>query len=853
MSFWRKLLPLAVAVVAPMSPAAAAQPTPLKADAFLARYCVACHGGAMQKAGRRFDDLPLRAGADLRIAERWEQILHQIQLGQMPPAKMPQPSAQERQALTAWIENLLTDARQAAIPGNGRVVHRRLNRLEYLNTIRDLFGFREGDFDPTTAFPADEEVDGLRNIGSALRVSRHHVEQYMSAADQVLAYAYDVAGVNGIPKPGSWADTPETLRSGLMAYGTGVVKAEKANGPAYIHLSHGIRNLEQNYDAKLFLDALPQGVPHSGWYDIEIEATAANRHHPYGKELMMPLTMRYYPDLKSFYDESQPMRLGVGRQKATRQSEWKRVAPNLVHAVDLPDERYETVRARVWLDQGAAPYLAFVNGPPKGTKPQFVSTKLDRFDPTVPKIDRKVWENLTLRAERDEHYYHLYKGPEIRIRRWQVTGPMAGTTKHAAQSLLFSSVAPDENKVSDAKLSAALAQLASTLFRRRTSAQDVAPYVVAVRQRLDGKTRYAEAARPVLKALLCAPEFLFHTERATAAGTLSGEEFVNRLSYFLTGGPPDSTLRGLAVRGPLGGAALRAQTDRLLDSPNADRFFSMFAAQWLGLNQLGTMPPGQEEFPGYYIDRLEPAMREETWRFVAELMRSRRPVNDLVNADFAYVNEALNRRVYGWTGAKGDDVERVTLPGHVPRLGLLRQASVLTVTANGVETSPVKRGVWLLDKIFGTPPSPPPPDVPPLEPDIRGAATVRQLLAKHRANATCAECHQKIDPLGFALEGYDPMGRPRENYPSGAKIDTTGEYRGHGVASAVEVRDYLLAHPELLANNLATRLTTYALGRSLSLDDRAAVRQLVAVWRSKGYALRELVHLITSGEPFRRP
>jgi len=853
MSFWRKPFALAATMFALMPEAVAAQSPPVKPDAFLARYCVACHGGATQQAGRRFDELPLRVGADQRIAERWEEILHQLQLGQMPPAKMPQPSAEQRQAFTAWIEDLLREARHAAIPGNGRVVHRRLNRLEYLYTIRDLFGFREGDFDPTTAFPADEEVDGFRNIGSALRVSRHHVEQYMNAADQVLAYAYDVAGVNGTPKPGRWEETPATLRSGLMAYGTGVITAEKANGPAYIHLSHGIRNLEQNYDAKLFLDALPDGAPHSGWYDVEIEATAANRHHPYGKELMMPLTMRYYPDLKSFYDESQPMRLAIGRQKATRQSEWKRVAPNLVHSVELADDTYQTVRARVWLDQGAAPYLAFVNGPPKGTKPQFVSTKLDRFDPSVPKIDRKVWENLTLRAERDAHYYHLYKGPEIRIRGWQVSGPVNSATRHPARSLLFSLAGPEEVELSDAKLSAALAQLASTLFRRRTSATEVAPYVAAVRKRLDGKTPYAVAARPVFKALLCAPEFLFHTERATQAGALSGEEFANRLAYFLTGGPPDATLRSLAARGPLTGAALRTQTDRLLDSANADRFLSMFTAQWLGLNQLGAMPPGQEEFPGYYIDRLEPAMREETWRFIAELMRSRRPVTDLVNADFAFVNEALSRRVYGWNGAKSDSLERITLPGDAPRLGLLRQASVLTVTANGVETSPVKRGVWLLDKVFGTPPSPPPPDVPPLEPDIRGAATVRQLLAKHRASATCAECHQKIDPLGFALEGYDPMGRPRENYPNGAKIDTTGEYRGHGVASAVEVRDYLLAHPELLANNLATRLTTYALGRSLSLDDRAAVRQLVPVWRSKGYALRELVHLITSGEPFRRP
>ena len=183
---------------------------------------------------------------------------------------------------------------------------------------------------------------------------------------------------------------------------------------------------------------------------------------------------------------------------------------------------------------------------------------------------------------------------------------------------------------------------------------------------------------------------------------------------------------------------------------------------------------------------------------------------------------------------------------------MLGQASILTITANGVETSPVKRGVWLLEKLFGTPPSPPPPDVPAIEPDIRGATTIRQQLEKHRNVQACADCHAKIDPLGFALEAYDPIGHFRSAYPNGAAIDTTGEYRGQPVNNPADICAYLIKHPDLLAQNLAHRLLTYALGRPLGFTDQSALRRLQADWKTKGYAHRELIHLITTSELMRQ-
>lgn len=245
-------------------------------------------------------------------------------------------------------------------------------------------------------------------------------------------------------------------------------------------------------------------------------------------------------------------------------------------------------------------------------------------------------------------------------------------------------------------------------------------------------------------------------------------------------------------------------------------------------------------------------MKEETWRFLAELIRTNKPVTALLDADFTYLNAGL-ARLYELPGVAGDQLRRVSLPADSPRRGLLGQASILTVTANGVETSPVKRGVWLLEKLFGTPPSPPPPNVPPIEPDIRGATTIRQQLEKHRSVQACADCHAKIDPLGFALEAYDPIGHFRSAYPNGAAIDATGEYRGQPVNSPADIRGYLIQHPDLLAQNLAHRLLMYALGRPLGFADQPALRRLQADWKAKGYVLRELVHLIASSELLRQP
>ncbi len=817
---------------------------------FLRQYCLKCHDAKVQKGDRRLDDLPLNIGESTLIAERWQEVMHQIQLGEMPPPEKPQPSEMERQALLGWIDGQIQSARASGSFKGGRVVQRRLNRREYLNTIQDLFGF-SGDFDPTKGFPAEEEVEGFRNIGAALHTSQHHFVEYLNAADAVLDHAYDLADVTGVPHADFWKETPDTFKGGNMGFGTGVVDAEKSEGQPYIFISSGIRSYKQIYDAKLMMSGFPKmGVERSGWYEIEIESSAVNRHHAYGRDLMQGLDIPIYKELKLYYDESQPMVLGIGRQKASVDgSEWKQIAPNFVHFTELADNQYQKVRARIWLDRGMLPYLSFVNGPPKGTKGQFVSTKLDRFDKSVPKIDRKVWENLAERAKRDEQFYHLYKGPEIHVREWTISGPLADGRPDGAKQLLFEGIKPEATWVSEEMLRSEFQRMASALFRRKVQGEEVTLFVEMVKRRLDGKMTYAAAARPAFKALLCSSEFLFLTEPESEAKVINPILFVTRLSYFLNSGPPDTVLMSRAAQG-ISFESLRAEVDRLLNGPKADRMVRQFTSEWLGLNKLGSMPPGEHDFPIYHIHRLETAMKDETFSFVGELIRTNRPVTDLVNADFTYVNEGLSQ-LYGLPEIFGEQMRRIVLPAKFPRVGLLRHGSILTVSANGVETSPVKRGVWLLEKVFGTPPPSPPPDVPPLEPDIRGATTIREQLEKHRSVAACAECHQKIDPLGFALESYDPIGRLRNTYANGLKIDSSGEYRGTALRSAEDIRDYLIKHPDLMAHNVAERMMMFALGRTLNIQDKPEMRRIVNEWGKRKYGMRELVHLVASSEAMR--
>ncbi|QDV25115.1 DUF1592 domain-containing protein [Aureliella helgolandensis] len=385
---------------------------------------------------------------------------------------------------------------------------------------------------------------------------------------------------------------------------------------------------------------------------------------------------------------------------------------------------------------------------------------------------------------------------------------------------------------------------------------------------------FLSALRISLKAILCSPEFLFFHE--TGENSLDQHALATRLSYFLWSSMPDQELTDLANAGTLKTPEiLRAQVERLLTSPKAKKFNSNFTGQWLGLREINFTEPDANLYPEF-DELLRISMVRETEMFFQEILQHNLSLVNFVDSKFTFLNGRLASH-YGITGVEGQAFRKVSLPADGPRGGLLTQASVLKVTANGTYTSPVLRGVWVLQNIIGQPTPPPPDNVGSIEPDIRGATTLREQLAKHRSLDSCATCHRTIDPPGFALECFDPIGGFRTEYRTmaaegrrpeigqapftyawvryriGQPVDATAlMHDGRSIESIQDLRAIIASDPELISRTLTKKLLTYAVGRRILFSDRPAVEEIVQQTRKQNYGFRSLVHSIVQSTMFQQ-
>jgi hypothetical protein len=319
--------------------------------------------------------------------------------------------------------------------------------------------------------------------------------------------------------------------------------------------------------------------------------------------------------------------------------------------------------------------------------------------------------------------------------------------------------------------------------------------------------------------------------------------------------PDDALMKHASTGALLRDDVLLAETRRLLASPRSKAFVEGFLDSWLNLRSLGDMPPDRDAFGAYYWDDLQNAMKTETRMLMRHLLDENKSLHDFIDARYSFLNKPL-ARLYGMADAipsvGGHAFRKVELTDP-KRGGLLGHGSILTVSANGIETSPVTRGVWMLENIFGTPPAPPPDDVPALDPDVRGAKTVRDLLTKHRESPACMSCHRSIDPPGFALENFDPIGRWRTKYPGGAPIDASGELTtGEKFADIAGLREALAKRKPAFTHFLTDRLLTYACGRKFDAADRPRIEAIANAVAQKGNGLRDLVELVVLSDAFRR-
>lgn len=416
-----------------------------------------------------------------------------------------------------------------------------------------------------------------------------------------------------------------------------------------------------------------------------------------------------------------------------------------------------------------------------------------------------------------------------------------------------------------------LTKVLPLLFRRPVDSESLNRYLSVFESQLESGANFESALRTSYLAALCSPRFLFRIE---PNGKLDDYALATRLSYFLWSSMPDETLLSLAAKGQLQDSkVLREQTERLLNDPKAKRFTKHFVGQWLNLREIDFTVPDKQLYPEF-DDLLHEAMVQETELFFEEVLHQKRSLLDFIDSDWTILNERLATH-YRIDGVKGLDFRKVTLPKNSHRGGVLTHASVLRVSANGTTTSPVVRGAWVLERIIGEPPPPPPPGIPGVEPDIRGATTLRQLLEKHRNVSSCASCHKHIDPPGFALENYDVMGGYRENYrslgrefPSPPKMETFGKRVAWRVGPKVDasgvtadgkafdnLEDYksiLLADKQKITRALVEKVATYATGRGMGFSDRPIIQQIAMSVERKDFEFRELIHEIVQSELFRK-
>lgn len=407
----------------------------------------------------------------------------------------------------------------------------------------------------------------------------------------------------------------------------------------------------------------------------------------------------------------------------------------------------------------------------------------------------------------------------------------------------------------EADLERLVVDLARRAFRRPLEADEAAAAVALARASLAAGATFEQSLRAGYRAILCSPRFLYLVEEP---GRLDDHAVAARLSYFLTGGPPDAALAALAdakrLRKP---TVLRGEVDRLLAGPAASRFVRDFAGEWLDLDQIDFTEPDRKLYKGF-DPVVKQSMLAETHLFLEELLRENRPVSWLADADVTYVNSRL-ARYYGIPGVVGDTLQRVEVSGTSHRGGLLAQGAILKVTANGNSTSPVVRGAWVSERILGVEVPPPPGGVPAIEPDIRGATSIRDQLARHRSEAACATCHRIMDPPGFALENFDPAGRWRDRYLSmqggkpqpGIRIDS-GDVLADGrrFHDFAQFRHLLAADPQRLAASLAGHLLAYGTGASLSYADRKAVDAIAKQAAAAGHGVAAVVRAVVASPVF---
>jgi len=840
-------------------------------SAFLEQHCTKCHDADTQKGNLDLTTLKPNY-SDPDIFAKWVKIHDRIQSGDMPPKKEKQrPSADEVKTTISALALSLVEAERARLDIANRTGIRRLTRGEYENTLRDLFDLP--GIGLQMVLPSDGSAHGFDTNSDALDISHVNLSKYIEAADKTLDmaiavqpeappvesvrlslgrnYETDIMLMGGdamllrdkkidpvVPPAGEYAHINQGAHESLGLFDSGssvgVFRHEDESWNAYYRKFVAIHPGRYRVKASFWSMWWDKGkiLPARGVEAARLSVVQFNENGRGGQHPSYVLGYFDAPSLESKIHEQEVWlnaKESFGFNAAS-------LAPVVLYRVGTWGQLDRTMGftgpcvVSDWVDVEGP-----INDvwPPRSHRLLFGDALLTEFVPADhkevrPPVRRPLRQEIIGANNRPEQVKGIWTV--------QSTDPLA-----------------DADRL--------LASFLPKLFRRPVDAQVRKSYVDRVDARLKAGDCFETAMRSAYRTALCSPAFLYHVE---PAGKLDDFALASRLSYWLWNSKPDDTLMDLATSGKIRDSkVLTAQVERMIKDAKAQRFIDDFLGQWLKLRSIAANDPDKKLYPEFN-PYMQDSMVAETRAYFRELIEQNYDASYLVKSDFAMLNEKL-AALYGIPGVSGPKIRRVKLPEGCLRGGFLTQAAILKVTANGTTTSPVPRGAFVMARLLGQPPDPPPANVPAIEPDVQGATTIREMLDKHRADATCASCHTKIDPPGFALESFDVIGGFRDRYRSlndkadpaprgsidpkipikftlGPKVDATGATAdGRAFKDIKEFKAIIGNDTHRLLHNLAHQMLIYATGRDIAFADRAELDALVARTEKQGGGIRTLI------------
>jgi len=783
----------------------------------LSASCTKCHGAEKQKAklnlsgARTLEQL----GNEQAL---WFRVLDQIEAGAMPPDDEKPLTSEERQAFVKWARGEFTDHLAALQLKEGRGKLRRLSRNEYANTIYDIFGFRPA---VGTELPMDGRVDGYDKVSAALPFSAAGAAGYVEMTETILRRMLRPA-----PKPKDPQQTKSVVRA--------VARESEQSKGHILELEDGITKVSFNSDTTSGpLKGFGTRIP--GIHKLKLSVYA--------------------------YQTDKPIPFGI---YAGHTGAYPQII-DLVKVLEAPPGKPAIVETEIYLRTGDVNDTAPVSDSfrlipfglgvpvPKNTQasqckgPGLAVQWVDVEEPELPLPgDRFLTADL----------------PEPILTAMHRNQPLAKPVKGQ----------PGKSPTREEFLAAmqkTFTRIGPRFFRRELTGSEMTEILESLGRQVDNGATLNAAFQEQVAALMTSPDFLCIIEQP---GKLSDYALATRLSYFLWNSSPDDALLADAKQGRLRDPkVLRDQTERMLKDSKSERFVNDFSDQWLGVRAINDTSPDSKIYPEY-DEMLKISSVWETQGTFRRILDENLSVRDFVAPKWALVNERLAKH-YGLPDVKGITLQKVSLPEESAFGGFWTQAAVMKVTANGTNTSPVKRGVWMAERLLGQRIPPPPPNINPVEPDIRGAKTLREQLAMHSGTGSCASCHAKFDPYGFAMESFDVMGGFRKNYrepdaefaklpnnerkgrkawKDGLPVDCSGKTPdGMAFTGIQELRKLLAKNPEQLARGVTRHLVTYSTGAPATALDQKAIDAIAKSAAADDYGLRSLVHALVQSDLFR--